>query len=68
METEILFPLKVTFTKDQTPELKGKSMMHLISHILYKEEAFVFSSDFLIVFCSIPFFGPDVARRTITVT
>lgn len=68
MDTEILFPLKVTFTKDQTPELKGKSMMHLISHILYKEEAFVFSSDFLIVFCSIPFFGPDVARRTITVT
>lgn len=24
METEVLFPLKVTFTKDQTSELKGK--------------------------------------------
>lgn len=68
METEVLFPSKVTFIKDQTPELKGKSMMHLICPILYKKEAFVFSSDFLIMFCSISFFGPDVARRAITVT
>lgn len=42
METEVLLPLQVTFTKDQTPELRGKSMMNLISHILYKEEAIFF--------------------------
>lgn len=65
METEALFSLKVTFTKDQTPELKGKSVMHLISHILHKEEAFFFfSSDFLIVFCSIPFLGLTCCKKS----
>lgn len=59
METEVLPPLQVTFTHDQTPELKGKSMMHLISHILYKKEAIFFQVT-LIVFCSIPLFWPGM--------